>query len=285
MKSRIVEISCTLAASLIWSVLSGGVLAADACHSILAYRFYGEYPRIAVAQRDRALYAELCSLDFSKANGVIKRAQSSDSSMGLTYGLINLDDFEQEAEGGQAGAVPAPRVSEERFMQWKSGYCAHQTEVSSYQAAEFFMQKVAKDNASLAKSAEDWTACMRKREGLACWASPHASGSEEAFLNVSWTKGAGQPEVQPEVTYSFLTRGGISKFKDAEARRILPEGYRLSPGTLQIPITRPADKGVYATLKVSHADKEHSCKVFLPGEKDFPLLEPFINRTKLKYPG
>jgi hypothetical protein len=65
----------------------------------------------------------------------------------------------------------------------------------------------------------------------------------------------------------------------------LPDRYKLKAGTLQIPVTRPADKGVFATLKVSHAGTEHSCKVFVPGDKDFSLSEPFINRLKLKYPG
>ena len=285
MRHRILTISCALSVSLICLTLPGSGIAADACHSVLTHSFYSEYARIAAPQRDRALYAELCSLDFSKADSIIKRAQSSDSSAGLRYGLINLDDIGPEAGAGGKGAIVAPRVNEERFMQWKSGYCAHQTEVPSSQAAEFFMQKAAKDNARSVKSVDNWSACMRKQEGLACWASPHVSQSEEALLNVNWTNGLSQSQAQPEVQYSFLTRGGVSKFKDAEARRILPEGYQLSPGTLRIPITRPADKGVYATLKVSRGGKEYSCKIFLPGEKDFPLLEPFINRTKLRYPG
>lgn len=283
MRHRNFVLSCALSVSFFCLMLSGSGIAADACHSLLTRSFYGEYPRIAAPLRDRALYAELCSQNFSKADGIIKRVQSSDRLTGLRYGLINLDDIDPEAGSSGGRAEPAPHVDEERFMQWKSGYCAHQTEVPSSQAAEFFMQKAAKGNARSVKSVDDWGACMRRRKGLACWASP-GSQSEEALLNVSWTNGA-PSQAQPEVQYSFLTRGGVSKFKDAEARRILPEGYRLNAGALEIPIMRPADKGVYATLKVSQGGKEHSCKVFLPGEKDFPLLEPFVNRTKLRYPG
>ena len=283
MRHRISVLSGALSVSFFWLMLSGSGIAADACHSLLTRSFYGEYPQIAAPLRDRALYAELCSQDFSKADGIIKRAQSSDRLAGMRYGLINLDDIDPEAGLDGGGAGSAPHVDEERFMQWKSGYCAHQTEVPSSQAAEFFMQKAAKGNARSMKSVDDWGACMRRREALACWASP-GSQSEEALLNVSWTNGA-PSQAQPEVQYSFLTRGGVSKFKDAEARRILPEGYRLNPGILGIPITRPADKGVHATLKVNQGGKEYSCKVFLPGEKDFPLLEPFVNRTKLRYPG
>lgn len=283
MRNRIFAINCTLSVSLICSLLPGSGIAADACHSILAGGFYSQYPRIAPGQRDQALYAELCSLDYSKAESIIKRVQSSDSVAGLRYGLINLDDVEPEGEPKKKGTPAAPRVSGQRFSQWQSGYCSQYLAEPSSQAAEFFMQRAAKGNAELTKSVETWSACMRKQEGLSCWASPHDSQANEVLLNVNWTKGAGQS--QPEVLYSYLNRGGASKFKGAEARRILPDGYRLSAGTLQIPITRPEDKGVFATLTVNQGDKEHSCKVFLPDEKDFPLLEPFVNRLKLRYPG
>ena len=285
MGNRIFAVSCTLSVSLICSMLSGSGIAADACHSILANGFYGEYPRIVVPQRDRVLYAELCSLDFSKAENIIKRAQSSDRLVGLRYGLVNVDEVDPD-EGSTSGKVsPAPRVNGQRFSQWQSGYCSQYSAAPSSQAAEFFMQKAAKGNVELAKSVEAWSACMRKQEGLSCWASPQASSGEEVLLNVNWVKGTGQPQPQPEVRYSYLTRGGVSKFKGTEARRILPDGYQLSSGTLQIPVTQPADRGIFASLTVNQGDKEHSCKVFLPGEKDFQLLEPFVNRLKLRYPG
>jgi hypothetical protein len=223
-------------------------------------------------------------MDYSKAENIIKRAQSSDRLVGLRYGLINLDEVETDEGSKKGGASPAPRVSGERFSQWQSGYCSQYSAEPSSQAAELFMQKAAKGNAELAKSVEAWSACMRKQEGLSCWASPHDSQANEVFLNVNWTKGASQSQ-PPAVKYSYLNRGGISKFKGAEARRILPDGYQLGAGTLQISITRPDEKGVFATLTVSQGDKEHSCKVFLPDEKDFPLLEPFVNRLKLRYPG
>lgn len=283
MRNRIFAISFTLSVSLTCSLLPGNGIAADACHSILAGGFYSQYPRIAPPQRDQALYAELCSLDYSKADSIIKRVQSSDRVAGLRYGLINLDDVEPEGEPKKGGTPAAPRVSGERFSQWQSGYCSQYSAEPSSQAAEFFMQRAARGNAGLMKSVEAWSACMRKQEGLSCWASPHDAQAGDVLLNVNWTDGTGQS--QPEVQYSYLNRGGVSKFKGAEARRILPDGSRLGAGTLQIPITRPEDKGVFATLTVNQGGKEHSCKVFLPDEKDFPLIEPFVNRLKLRYPG
>ena len=47
------------------------------------------------------MYAELCSLDFEQARNAIKRARQSgdDGSLGLSYGLFNLDDL---GPGGNA---------------------------------------------------------------------------------------------------------------------------------------------------------------------------------------
>ena len=90
---------------------------------------------------------------------------------------------------------------------------------------------------------------------------------------------------QPEVQYSYLTRGGQSKFEGAPAQRVLPTGHKLVAGTSQIAITRPTDKGLFASLKVNHAGTEQSCKVFIPGDSDFTLSAPFVNRMNLKYPG
>jgi hypothetical protein len=105
-------------------------------------------------------------------------------------------------------------------------------------------------------------------------------------LNVNWIKtGAKEAQAQPEVQYSYITRGGRSKFDGAPDKRILPEGHKLALGTSQIPVERSTDKGITATLKVNHAGTERSCNVFIPGDTDFTLSAPFVNRLKLKYPG
>ncbi len=58
-------------------------------------------PKSTPRVRDRAMYAELCSLDFEQARNAIKRARQSgdDGSLGLSYGLFNLDDL---GPGGNA---------------------------------------------------------------------------------------------------------------------------------------------------------------------------------------
>ncbi|MDE2365436.1 MAG: hypothetical protein KGM95_00710 [Betaproteobacteria bacterium] len=274
----------------ILSPLAGA--AEEACHSILADGFYQKYSRINPRVRDRAMYAELCSLDFEQARNAIKRARQSgdDGSLGLSYGLFNLDDLALANgvnNGGNTGKGTSNLpLTEDRFRQWKAGYCSKSSEADSSQAADFFMQKAVMENAESGKTAEAWSACMRKREGLACWASPHAQRGEEVLLNVNWTKrAASQSQTEPEVQYSFLTRGAASKFEGAAAKRIVPDGYKLKAGTVGIPITRPVDTAVFASLKVNDAGAEQSCKVFMPGDRDFTLSEPFINRMKLRYPG
>lgn len=280
-----------LPVALIWSILPGSASAGQTCHSLLANAFYDEYQRIALPLRDRALYAELCGLGYDDAQKAIRRAQQfgKDKSLGLTYGLVNLDDFPPD-NSPDSGSSPADSMSDMRFGQWKGGYCAQNATLDPSQAAEFFMQRAVAGNSDASSSVESWSACLRKRAGLTCWATPAkvppAEQEEEFILNVNWaSSGVSQPHVQPEVEYSYLTRGGVAKFDGVAEPRILPAGYKLKAGTLQIPVTRPADKGVFATLKVSHAGTEHSCKVFVPGDRDFSLSEPFINRLKLKYPG
>lgn len=296
MKNRVTTIIFALIVSFILSLPADRAVAGDTCHSQLAKGFYDEYQRLPAPLRDRAMYAELCSLEYPEAQNAIKRAQQfgKDSALGLTYGLVSLDDFPEDPGSGSAriatsGPSPADTLSEDRFSQWKSGYCVQNATADPSQAAEFLMQRVGTGNAESGRSIGDWSTCKRKQPGLTCWATPAGASAaeqgEDFLFNVNWTTAASHPEVAPEVQYSYLTRGGIGKFEGAGPSRILPVGYELKAGTQQIPVTRPADKGVTATLKVNHAGTEHSCKVFIPGDKDFPLSEPFINRLKLKYPG
>ena len=295
MKNPIAAFAFTPPVLLILSVLTGSAIAGETCHNNLANGFYDEYQSISTPLRDRALYAELCSLDFQQAQKAIKRAQQfgKDKGLGLSYGLVIVDDFPPD-NGANPGASPADELSEDRFSQWKSGYCVQNATLDPSQAAEFFMHRATARNAESARSRDAWLACMRKRGGLTCWATPATASAvasaseqgEEFLLNVNWTStGATQSQAQPEVQYSYLTRGAAAKFEGAAAPRIFPAGYKLKPGTQQIPVTRPADKGVFASLKVNHAGTEHSCKVFIPGDRDFSLSEPFVNRLKLKYPG
>ncbi|MEO5655454.1 MAG: hypothetical protein ABIR00_05660 [Nitrosospira sp.] len=266
----------------------GSASAGSACHDILTNGFYSEYARIDVRLRDRSLYAELCSSNFAQALTAIKRARRSgdDGSLGLSYGLFTLDDG-GTSTGANSGAGSSGLVlNEERFMQWKSGYCSKNSAVDSSQAAEFFMQKAAAGHPVALKAVEAWSTCMQKREGLTCWASPNLLHNEEFLLNVKWTKtGSAQPQAQPEVRHSFLTRGAVSKFEGAEARRILPVGYKLNAGTSQISVTRPVDKAIFANLTINHEDVEHSCSAFIPSDSDFTLSAPFVNRLKFRYPG
>lgn len=293
MKSRIIATALILSVPLVLSVLPGTASARENCHNILMDGFYKEYAQSNVQLRDRSMYAELCSIDYPQARKIIKRVQQSgaDKTPGLSYGLFNLDEIEVDAGTNSGAQLPDLEVSEEKFGQWKSGYCSKSSPRDSSQAAEFLMQKTAARNRGPVTTAvEAWGACMKKQEGLTCWAAPadasNPEGSETVLLNVNWTSTASaQSQAQPEVEYSFLTRGGVSKFEGAPPKRVLPTGYKLRPGVLQIPVTRPADSGLFASVKVIHGGLEHSCKVFFPGERDFTLSAPFLNRLKFRYPG
>jgi hypothetical protein len=266
--------------------------AQNACHDVLTAGFYAEYAKSDAKVRDRSLYAELCSLNYEQAQAAIKSARASgdDGTLGLSFGLFALDDDGvQEGLSSRAGPSQAS-LSEGRFRQWKAGYCSKNSELESAQAAEFLIQSAipgkAPGSVATAKALETWSSCMKKREGLTCWASPRAPQGEEFVLNVNWTKNSGkESQSQPEVQYSYLTRGGKSKFEGAPAQRVLPAGHKLVAGTSQIAITRPTDKGLFASLQVNHAGTEQSCKVFIPGDSDFTLSAPFVNRMNLKYPG
>jgi hypothetical protein len=289
MKNRsATKIECILPVLLIASFLPVAASAADACHNILTAGFYTQYFKSDAKVRDRSLYAELCSANYEQAQAAIKSARQSgdDGTLGLSYGLFTLDD-DGVNEGLSSRAGPSQAsLSEGRFSQWKAGYCSKNSGVESSQAAEFLIQTAASGNSATARAVEAWSSCMKKREGLTCWASPRAPGGEEFVLNVNWaSNGAKDSQAQPEVQYSYLTRGGQSKFAGAPAQRVLPAGHKLPAGTSQIAITRPTDKGLYASLKVNHAGAEQSCKVFVPGDSDFTLSAPFVNRMNLRYPG
>ena len=288
MKNRNVVIAFILSIPFITFVLPGSASAERTCHNMLANGFYSEYARIDSRLRDRALYAELCSLNFEQARTAIERARQSadDGSLGLSYGLFALDDGGTSA-GANSGAGSSGLVlNEDRFTQWKSGYCSKNSAVDSSQAAAFFMQRAAVGHPVALKAVEAWSACMQKREGLTCWTSPNLSHNEEFLLTIKWTKtDFSQSQAQPEVRHSFLTRGAVSGFEGAENRRILPVGYKLNAGTSHISVTRPLDKAIFANLTIDHEGVEHSCSVFAPGDRDFTLSAPFLNRLKFKYPG
>ncbi len=262
MKYRIIVAACILP---ILHIASAGAFVEDPCRKILAEGFYNEYSRSNAQLRDQAMYAKLCSSNFQQARQAINRAQQSgiDRSFGVSYGLFNPGK-----SGAQAGVQPSESsFNEDRFSQWKSAYCSKNSVADSSRAAELLMQKIVPRSVTSA-----WSACMRKREGLTCWATPHGAQNEEILLNVNWAKNS---STQPEVQHSFLTRGGVSKFGDA-TRKILPVGYHLNTGTLQIPIARETDRAIVASLQANHEGVEHSCSVFIPGERDFALTTPFI---------
>jgi hypothetical protein len=258
--------------------------AEQACRNVLSDIFYNKYSTIEPRTRDRAVYAELCASEYPQAQQIIKRARQSgdDGSLGLWYGLFNLDDIEPGGKG-----TSALSLSEDRFRQWKAGYCSKSSEVEAYQAAGLFMQGAMTAKGGQDKALDGWSSCMRKQVGLACWATPGLQ-QNDVVLNVHWiapsSTGAAS-QAQPEVQYSFLTRGIVSKFEGAPPKRLVPDGYKLKPGTTQIPVTRAADTTGTANLKVNFGGGEHSCKVFIPGDRDFTMSEPFVNRLKIKYPG
>lgn len=265
MKNRIIVVACILP---ILHIAPAGAFVETPCRKILSEGFYNDYSRSNARLRDRAMYAELCSSNFQQARNIIKRVQKSgpDNSLGVSYGL-----FHPGESGAQLGISPSDALfSKDRFSQWKSAYCSKNSLTDSFQAAGFLMQKTVAQPVANA-----WSACMREREGLTCWATQPASQDEGILLNVNWIKAGSS---QPEVRHSFLSRGAVSKFEGVAARRILPAGYKLNAGTLRVPVTKPTDNGVTANLKVNHEGVEHGCNVFIPGERDFALTTPFVAR-------
>lgn len=267
---------------LILSVLPVNALAQDDCRNLLMNGFFNEYSGSKVRLRDQAMYAELCSLSFPEARAAVNRAKrSGDGSVGVSYGLFSPGESRQST-GASLPLNSWGMLEEDRFRQWKSAYCSKNSAANSSSAAEFLMQKAtSRPGPAMAPAAQAWSACMRKREGLTCWAVPYANqnGEEDVVLNVNWTQAGHlssdvQRESQPQVVHSFLSRGAVAKFEGTPARRLLPVGHKLG-GTLQIPLERSADKAVIASLKVEYKEKEHSCDVFIPGERDFALTTPF----------
>jgi hypothetical protein len=247
-------------------IAPAGAFVENSCQHILVEGFYNAYSRSNAQLRDQAMYAKLCSSNFQQARQAISRAWQSgtDRSFGVSYGLFSPGGN----GGGQSRMYPSSgSFSEDRFNQWKSAYCSKNSLADSSRAAEFLIQKIVPPSVTSA-----WSACMRKREGLTCWATPNMSQNEEVLLNVNWAKNS---STQPQVQHSFLTRGAVSKLEDA-ARKILPVGYQLHTGMLQIPIARETDKAIVASLQANHDGVEHGCHVFIPGERDFALTTPFI---------
>src|SRR5690349_2384595 len=132
MKTRFVVFALPLLA------ITGMASAAEeACRSTLNDVFYNKYLTIKPRTRDRAVYADLCAVEYPQAQQIVKRARQAgdDGSLGLWYGLFNLD----EVEPGGKGTSGLP-LSEDRFRQWKAGYCSKSSEAEAHQAAGLFMQ-------------------------------------------------------------------------------------------------------------------------------------------------
>lgn len=265
MKNRIIVAACILPILLI---APAGASVENACRKVLAEGFYNNYSRSDPRLRDRAMYAGLCSSNFQQARNIIKRVQKSaaDDSLGMSYGL-----FRPGESGATPGVSPSDALfSKDRFSQWKSAYCSKNSLADSSQAAGFLMRR-----AVTQPVANTWSACMREREGLTCWATQPAPRDEGILLNINWIKAGSS---QPEVRHSFLSRGAVSKFEGVAPRRILPVGYKLDAGTLRVPVTRQTDNAFTANLKVNHEGVEHGCNIFIPGERDFALTTPFVAR-------
>ncbi|MBN9123742.1 MAG: hypothetical protein J0I60_03290 [Nitrosospira sp.] len=263
MKSGIV-LACNMLCMLFISPLPPA-MAANTCWNILTRGFHHEYSRARVPARDRAIYAELCASTFQMArNALAGIHQPGDGhSVAASLGLPGSGDDEEPP--------PGEELSQDRFHQWKSVYCSTTSYADASRAAEFFMQEAISDPASPILVA--WRACMEDREGLACWATPSPSGSRDILLGVNWRKDGNS---QPEVRHSFLSRNAVSNFKGAPARRLLPRGHKLDNGTLGIPLASLDGAGIVANLTVSQEEGEYSCNVFIPGERDFTLREPFV---------
>jgi hypothetical protein len=267
-KYRIIVIACILPILPILHTAPTAAFVENPCQRVLAEGFYNGYSRSNARLRDQAMYAKLCSSNFPQARHTINHVQQSniDNSLGVSYGL-----FSPGGSGAKSGIYSSnDPLNEDRFNQWKSAYCSKNSLADSSRAAEFLMQKTVPQSV-----ASTWAACMQKHEGLTCWATPHAFHDEEILLNVNWTK---MGSSRPQVRHSFLTRGAVSKFEGGTSRKILPVGYKLNAETLQIPIARETDKSIVASLEVDDEGVEHSCHVFIPGERDFALITPFVGQ-------
>jgi hypothetical protein len=262
MKSGIVLAFNTLPMLFIFSLPPA--MAGNACRNILTSAFYHEYSRTHAPLRDRAMYAELCASNYQLARRALAQVhQHGDTPpFGVSLGLFSSEN----------GPHPSgEELLQDQFNQWKSAYCSRTSFADSSRAAEFLIQEAIGDLASPVLGT--WRACMKNREGLTCWAAPSPSGNGDVELSVNWRKDG---NLQAEVQHSFLSRSAVSNFKGASARRLLPAGHKLDNGTLEIPLTRLGDAGIVANLTVRQEGGEYSCNVFMPGERDFVLPEPFV---------
>ncbi|HEX7235248.1 MAG TPA: hypothetical protein VF243_08260, partial [Nitrosospira sp.] len=209
MKSRIVLACNTLPVLFIFSLPPA--MAGNACRNILTSGFYHVYSRTSPALRDRAIYAELCASNYQMARKALAQIHQSGnaSSYDVSPGLFST------AERGAHTSVE--EFTQDQFNQWKSAYCATASFADSSRAAEFLVQEAIGDPASPVVGA--WHACMKNREGLACWATPPLSPGGDILLSVNWRR---DTDSQAEVQHSSLSRGAISNFKGAPARRLLP---------------------------------------------------------------
>lgn len=236
--------------------------AQDMCRDILTNGFYNEFAKTADNAKDEAMYADLCSSNFSQAQASIKRAQQSGGggSVGVSYGLFSLS-------GGQSNAS-GDSFSQEQFNQWKSKYCTKNTAANSSRSAEFLIQKTVAGSVVSA-----WTDCMRSQEGLTCWAQPYQN---EILVNVNWKKTSLS---QPKVLSSYISAGASSHLDGASQGKLFPDNFYLNPGLLQVPVTRMQEGNVIMNFNATHDGVSYSCGVFVPGIKDYALLEG-ANSTK-----
>lgn len=244
-----------------------GINAEDSCRDILTNGFYNEYSKITDQARDQAMYAELCSSSFQQAKNTVQRAQQSGGggSLGVSYGLFSLSGGGSSSSGSS--------FTEEQFNQWKSQYCSKNSASDSSRASEYLMQKTVAESVVNA-----WASCMQNREGLTCFAMPY---HDEVLLNISWKKTSLS---QPLVQNTFLSKGSVAEFDGAATGKFLPASYKLSPGALQIPLTRQKGKSIVANLNLNHDGVSHSCGVFVPGENDFALAMPTLSQQLLRSP-
>jgi hypothetical protein len=262
MKSRIVLACNTLPLLFIFSLPPA--MAGNACRNILTSGFYHEYSRTSPALRDRAIYAELCASNYQMARKALAQIHQSGN-------VSSFDVFPGLLSAGERAHASVEELTQDQFNQWKSAYCATASFADSSRAAEFLVQEAIADPASPVVGA--WQACMKNREGLACWATPPLFPGGDILLSVNWRK---EGDSQAEVQHSSLSRSAISNFKGASVRRLLPAGHKLDNGTLEVPLSRLHDAATVANITVSQEGGEYSCNVYIPGEKEFIPPEPFV---------
>ncbi len=106
---------------------------------------------------------------------------------------------------------------------------------------------------------------MANNKGLSCWASPY--GSQDALVTLSWRQ---QSATKLAVTMTDLS-GATSRYDNVPKGKLLPQKITLDPGSIQVPITRRADKSVLVTVNANHAGENFQCSAFIPSDDDFKL--------------